>query len=75
VNRPAKTKLELSSNSTCGTAALCPWHCHSVALAGQNSSTAAPADNFDAQFKICERKLRSEKLLSFLQVYESQIDN
>jgi hypothetical protein len=66
VTKPAKAKLELLSNSICGTAALCPQHCSSATLPGQNSGTAALADNFEAQFKICGRKHRSEKLLSFL---------
>ena len=43
-------------------------HCWTVTLSGQNSGTAAPADNFESQFKIHERKLRSEKFPSLLQV-------
>jgi hypothetical protein len=66
MNRSVKAKLELFVKFN-------PWHCRSVpaALLGQNSNTTAPADNFKAQFKIYERKLRSKKLLSFLQVYGS----
>ena len=46
VNRPVKTKLELLSNSTRSTAALCPRHYHATTLPSQNSGTATPADNF-----------------------------
>jgi hypothetical protein len=37
--------------------------------------TTAPADNFEIQLKIFVWKLRSEKLLRFLQVCSSQIDS
>jgi hypothetical protein len=68
VNRPVKTKLEEMSNFTRGTAALSLRHCCAAAPLGQNNGTGAPAENFVAQFKIYEWKLRSKKLLSFLQV-------
>ena len=75
MNRSVKTKLNQTSNFTGGTAALRPRHCRAAALPGQNNGIAAPTNNFEPQFKIYELKLRSEKLLSFLHVYSSQIDN
>ena len=71
----SKQTLKLSSNSTCSTAALTSWHCRIAALPGQNSGTAASADNFESQFKISEYKLGSEKFLSFLQIWDSHIES
>ena len=71
---PVKTKLEQTSNSIRGTTALIPWHCRAVTLPGQNSGTAAPADNFEAQFKTYERNLGLENLVRFLQVRGTQIN-
>ena len=62
VNKPIKTKLEQTSNFTRGTSRLELRH-------------YAPTENFEAQYKNYDWKIRSEKLLSFLQVYSSQIDS
>ena len=51
VNRPVKTKLKQTSNSTHDIAALSPLHCCSAALPDQNSGTVAPAENFVTRFK------------------------
>ena len=63
VNRPVKTNTQTFIKFNL-------QHCHFdlAALPRQNSGTAAPADNFESQFKISECKLESEKFLSFLQV-------
>ena len=61
VNRPVKTNTQTFIKFT-------QRHCQTVVLSGQNSGTAAPTDNFESQFKIHERKLRSKNFPSLLQV-------
>ena len=68
VNRAVKTNTQTFIKFTQRQCRSGGRQCQTAALTGQNSGTAAPADNFESQFKIRERKLRSEKLPSLLQV-------
>ena len=68
VNRPVKTNTQTFIKFTLRHCRSGGRHCRTTALSDQNSGTTAPADNFESQFKISERKFRSEKFLSLLQI-------